>query len=697
MTTLLLTLSSLAFGQEVGILGAATDPGTLLDVQAKLDCTGEFFDIRTVDLRNATPTLEDLQEYHTVLVFQDTLIGDPEAVGDVLADYVALGGGVVLSVGTIDPVIGLVGRFESEGWLPVAKADRGFYSDGSIRAAPGFEWLPGTFGHPSTLGLNYIEGGLFGPRHAPVVPVAGTDVSALWDDDQPAMVLREPSDISEGRVAFVNVWPPSEESFQGSWPVEVVAPWDVTGDTATDTVDSDVDRMLANALLWTMRYQRPLATCVNDTFVKNLNCDLKDVSQESPIVHTDEGCIDFFTAPGVTEYTQDDFADYISFGCQYPVIDFDHDEDLLGAGTVQVPDVFNLSIECDNCPDDYNPDQTDLDCDGIGDLCDACLYVPDDGTNTDGDCFGDACDNCPEVDNADQADFDGDGIGDRCDNCIIVFNTDQLDSDEDFWGDACDLCTIVADPGQADFDSDGFGDPCDNCLTVFNPDQLDSDDDGIGDACDVCPFVESALDEPDDDEDGVGNVCDNCYITPNSDQQDLDLDGIGDACDNCPIYANPSQVDLDQDGLGNNCDTCPEDADASNLDTDGDGLGDVCDGCPLIPETDGADADGDGFTDICDLCVFRASPENEDLDGDGVGDACDSCPSAANPLQEDRDADGVGDACDVLALRGGGDVQQGCTLSTAGGSGRLVPLLLPLLVLMRRSTRSRERSVTEAP
>ncbi len=697
MTSLWLALSSLAMGQEVGVLGAATDPGTLLDVQAKLDCTGEFFGVETVDLRFDTPTLEELQEYHAVLVFQDTLMGDPDAVSDALADYVAQGGGVVLSVGTVDPDLGLGGRFESEGWIPVDTSDRSFYTDGVVTVAPGYEWLPGAFGHPSTIGVNYIEGGRNGPRHTPVTPSSGTLVTALWDDAEPALVLREPGSFIEGRVAFVNVWPPSEEGFNGSWPVEIAAPWDATGDTATDTVDSDVDRLLANALLWTMRYQRPGATCVNENFVKNLNCNLKDVADESPIDSGDADCLQYFTAPGVTEYSQDDFADYTSFGCQYPVLDLDHDEDLLGFGTVSVPDVFSLSLECDNCPDDYNPDQTDLDCDGIGDLCDLCLYVPDDGTNSDEDCFGDACDNCPLADNPDQADFDGDGVGDRCDNCILVFNTDQADSDLDFHGDACDLCPSVEDPGQADYDGDGFGDPCDNCPTVYNPDQQDSDMDGIGDACDVCPFVETTLDEPDDDEDGVGNVCDNCYITQNPDQQDLDQDGIGDACDNCPVYANPSQADLDQDGLGDNCDLCPEDADNTNADTDGDGRGDVCDGCPTDYDIDFEDTDGDGFTDICDLCILIASPENEDLDGDGIGDACDNCPASANPVQEDRDRDGEGDACDVIALRGGGDPAQGCTLSTAGSSSGLAPLLLPLLLLMRRSARGSTRWSREAP
>ncbi|NPV57945.1 MAG: hypothetical protein HPY76_14920, partial [Anaerolineae bacterium] len=96
----------------------------------------------------------------------------------------------------------------------------------------------------------------------------------------------------------------------------------------------------------------------------------------------------------------------------------------------------------------FNPDQSDVDGDGIGDACDA---MPNDGDN---DGTDDGGDNCPATANADQSDVDGDGIGDACD----------------------------AMPN--DGDNDGIGDARDNCRATPNANQNDADGDGIGDACD---------------------------------------------------------------------------------------------------------------------------------------------------------------------------------------------------------------------
>ena len=64
----------------------------------------------------------------------------------------------------------------------------------------------------------------------------------------------------------------------------------------------------------------------------------------------------------------------------------------------------------DNCPDVYNPYQTDTDSDGAGDACDPTPNGDDDLDGVDN-----LADNCPSTYNPGQLDTDNDGIGDACD------------------------------------------------------------------------------------------------------------------------------------------------------------------------------------------------------------------------------------------------------------------------------------------
>ncbi|MEQ1501369.1 MAG: lysyl oxidase family protein [Myxococcota bacterium] len=98
----------------------------------------------------------------------------------------------------------------------------------------------------------------------------------------------------------------------------------------------------------------------------------------------------------------------------------------------------------------------------------------------DGDGIEDPGDNCVASANPDQLDVDADGIGDACDALTDV--------DVDGINDNVDNCVAFANPDQSDVDLDGFGDGCDNCPSLSNADQFDDDTDGIGNACpcDTC-------------------------------------------------------------------------------------------------------------------------------------------------------------------------------------------------------------------
>jgi hypothetical protein len=238
----------------------------------------------------------------------------------------------------------------------------------------------------------------------------------------------------------------------------------------------------------------------------------------------------------------------------------------------QDADCDGIGDAVDNCADKFNPTQSDIDTDTVGDRCD---------DDKDGDGVPNDGDNCKKDENDGQEDLDADGAGDACDACpdgddASVINKrgctiDQLcpcegPEPEEAWRkhkkyvkcvkkkarkfEKKDLITreerkaitIVAkestcgdlNPQPGDVDGDGVGDAEDNCPEDANPSQKDTDGDTEGNACD-----------PDKDEDGVANGDDSCPVVPNPDSQgdDADGDAVGDACDACSETGLADPVD----------------------------------------------------------------------------------------------------------------------------------------------------------
>jgi len=363
-------------------------------------------------------------------------------------------------------------------------------------------------------------------------------------------------------------------------------------------------------------------------------------------------------------------------------------------------DADDICNSSDNCPMTFNPNQSDVDGDGIGDVCDPINDLPT-VTDSDGDGVPDNIDNCPNTPNSNQSDSNNNGLGDACDNsggCIPWTSCDDGNplTIADKWDDDCNC---VGSFIGYDFDNDGVYDYEDNCVYTYNPGQADSDQDGIGDICDNTPTCTpgTPCDDGnpstfpdtfdancncngpivtiiDSDNDGIFDINDNCPFVYNPNQADGNGNGIGDACDNSTCIpwtacndGNPLTIadkwdddcncvgsfigyDFDNDGVYDYEDNCVYTYNPNQSDIDGDGIGDVCDSTtsctPGTPCNDGnPNTTGDIYDVNCN-CVGTPIIIVTDTDGDGIPDSNDNCPTIYNPGQADYDNDGVGDVCD---------------------------------------------------
>ena len=639
---------------RVLVLGTPTIWVHTFDVVNSLEADGRLEGVDSFEIAEVAPTAADIEGYDVLFVFAERPFEDGTGFGDLLADFVDDGGGVVVAAYAFSSSSSLSGRFVTEGYLPLTVNGSNSGPSGPMA----LERLPYPRGvHEAFLDMIRFYGGPASLHSTGLSVVPGAELLGRWENGEPGIAAKE---MDVGRVIAINAFPVSN-ALRGNYP-PVRDFWDARV--------SEGAALFTSSVVWA---GNRTTSCFNSVIVADRNCNGVNDEDEPLIDITDPECENEDPA-----LTHGYFYDYRQFGCEHPVSGNDQDGDLLGDTPVLIfpsdDAIFPSSRGpvCDNCPQDFNPDQYDIECDGIGDRCDSCPTIEDDGADQDGDEISDACDNCPEDFNPDQVDSDYDAVGDTCDNCPDVYNPGQEDGGlggieaaltgfPDGVGDICDNCPNVFNPDQIDTDGDGFGDACDNCPEVPNPDQLDSDGDGLGDACDPCPF-DPVIDFTDTDGDGVGDRCDICPFDFDPLQLDSDGDGIGDACDNCPLTPNPDQADGDDDGVGDACDNCPEVPNPDQLDSDGDGIGDACDNCPFVPNPDQRDTDGDGVGDLCDNCPFVPNPGQFDIDGDGVGDVCDNCPSVFNPSQLDSNGNGQGDECSVQ-FRGGGAVT-GC--SSAG-------------------------------
>lgn len=176
-----LLASSVAAAQaRVALCAAASGSLTACqwtDVQTRLSATTQFATVDLVHVGTGTPTLAQLLAYDALLCWTNSAPQDNNAWGDVLADYVDAGGGVVVAVfanSINSATLHIGGRWQS-GYEVIL--DR----TGTTTGASGLgQVLQPT--HPIMAGVTAFTSGPTGGRPTGTALEVGATAIALWQD-----------------------------------------------------------------------------------------------------------------------------------------------------------------------------------------------------------------------------------------------------------------------------------------------------------------------------------------------------------------------------------------------------------------------------------------------------------------------------------------------------------------------------------
>jgi hypothetical protein len=171
-----------------------TSGGTLGPLRDLLAQFPDLVQVDVMDAQLASPTLAQLKAYQAVMVSDGTPFSDPVQLGNVLADYVDWGGGVILGVASFIHSWEIRGRLLTGGYMPF-----------QIGTGPGGSATLGVYDalHPIMSGVTSVAGDLLGQ----VVLAGGAQLVASWDNGQPFVATRG------AHVVAVNLY----YDFPGYW------------------------------------------------------------------------------------------------------------------------------------------------------------------------------------------------------------------------------------------------------------------------------------------------------------------------------------------------------------------------------------------------------------------------------------------------------------------------------------------------
>ncbi len=176
------------------------------DVQSKLMATGRFNTVALIDAQYSTPTLAQLQNYDAVLVWSDFNFSNPTQLGDVLADYVDAGGGVVTGVFAMG-YYPIYGRFNSGGYYCINPS--GYVNSGGLSLGTIYD-----SNHPIMRNVLSLDPGYDAYRASNFSILSGATRVADWSDGRPLVATK---DFGSSHRVDLNLWPPSNDSRNGNW------------------------------------------------------------------------------------------------------------------------------------------------------------------------------------------------------------------------------------------------------------------------------------------------------------------------------------------------------------------------------------------------------------------------------------------------------------------------------------------------